>query len=149
MRKYFRFHFDAWALLLFAMVMIPNVIWFAVPAPNDVLRNDSVTTVADNIASVCQVLFIAAMCLLQNEKAHKIRWSPLIVATLACLIVYYIGWVLYYHGHADPLVILLLTIPPCFAFLLYIIDRKNWIALVPAAIFAICHLIFGVVNYIC
>ena len=35
--------FEIWGLLLFLIVMIPNFIWFAIPAPNDILRAESVT----------------------------------------------------------------------------------------------------------
>ena len=51
----YRFGFDPWGLLLFLLVMLPNFIWFAVPAPNDILRADSVTPVVDAIGSVFQV----------------------------------------------------------------------------------------------
>lgn len=30
--------------------MIPNFIWFAVPAPNDILRVNSITVIFDTIA---------------------------------------------------------------------------------------------------
>ena len=51
--------------------MIPNFIWFAVPAPNDVLRAASVTGTADTIASVCQVLMVIALCILVNRKSGE------------------------------------------------------------------------------
>lgn len=44
--------------------------------------------------------------------------------------------------------ILLLTVPPCFAFILFALGRKNIIAVVPAVCFMICHLIYGTVNFI-
>lgn len=37
MKKY-NFSFDVWGLAVFLIIMMPNCIWFAVPAPNDVLR---------------------------------------------------------------------------------------------------------------
>jgi hypothetical protein len=46
--KPYRFGFDIWGLLLFLLVMLPNFIWFAVPAPNDVLRAESVTPITDH-----------------------------------------------------------------------------------------------------
>ena len=98
--------------------MIPNFIWFAVPAPNDILRTESVTVVIDTIGSVCQVLMI-----------------------FAC-------WMFYYCGITNAVIILGLTIPPCMAFLFFAIDRKNYISIVPISIFTICHFIYGVVNYI-
>lgn len=38
MLKKYEFGFDVGCLLLFLIIMIPNFIWFAAPAPNDVLR---------------------------------------------------------------------------------------------------------------
>ena len=42
---------DVSGLLLFLIIMIPNFIWFAVPAPNDILRTDSITGTFDTVAS--------------------------------------------------------------------------------------------------
>ena len=106
--KQYRFGFDPWGLLLFLLVMLPNFIWFAVPAPNDTLRTDSATPVADAIGSVFQVLTVAYLCF----------------------------------------VILLLTVPPCLAFILFAADRKNLPAILFATAFAVCHLVFAVVNYL-
>ena len=43
MLKKYRFGFDVQGLLLFIVIMIPNFIWFDLPAPNDILRADSAT----------------------------------------------------------------------------------------------------------
>jgi len=147
MFKQYRFGFDPWGLVLFLFVMLPTFIWFAVPAPNDVLRTESVTPVVDTIATVCQVLFVACMCFLINKVRVKRRFSPLIIASIACVAVYYIGWVFYYCGNAHPWVILLLTLPPCMAFVLFTVERKNLPATVFAVVFAICHTIFAVENF--
>lgn len=48
----------------------------------------------------------------------------------------------------NAVVILGMTIFPCLGFLCFAIDRKNNIAIIPISIFAICHLIYGIVNYI-
>ena len=63
MLKKYRLGFDISGFVLFLIVMIPNLIWFAVPAPNDVLRTNSTTEAIDTVASVCQVLMIAALCM--------------------------------------------------------------------------------------
>ena len=144
----YRFGFDVWGLILFLLVMLPNFIWFAVPAPNDVLRAESVTPVVDMIASVCQVLTIACLCFVINKERGKLRVSPLVIATIICVVVYYVGWVLYYSGAVNDWAILLLTIPPCLAFILFAADRKNLLAVLFATGFAVCHLIFAIVNFI-
>ena len=144
----FRFGFDFWGLILFLIVMLPNFIWFAVPAPNDVLRAESVTPVVDMIASVCQVLTVASLCFVIHKERSKLRFSPLVIAAVVCILIYYIGWVLYYSGTVTAMVILMLTIPPCLAFILFAIDRKNLPAVLFALGFAICHLVFAIVNFI-
>ena len=147
LRKY-RLGFDIWGLLLFLLVMIPNCIWFAVPAPNDVLRTESATPVVDIVASVCQVLLVACLCFLLHKEQGRLRFSPLVVAAIACVVAYYLGWIAYYSGITRAWVILLMTIPPCAAFLLFAVDRKNLPAALFASVFAVCHLIYGIVNFI-
>ena len=148
MLKKYRFGFDIFGLLLFLLVMIPNFIWFAVPAPNDVLRAESITPIIDGLGSVSQVVFIAAICILIRKDVDKIRFSKLIILSLVMVFTYFIGWILYYNGIVNPIVIALLTIPPCMAFIIYTVDRKNVVATIPAIIFTVCHVIYGVINYI-
>ena len=58
MIKKYKIGFDIWGLIIFIIIMIPNFIWFAVPAPNDILRGESITETVDVIASICQVLMV-------------------------------------------------------------------------------------------
>lgn len=148
MLKKYRFSFDIWGLLLFLIIMIPNFIWFAVPAPNDVLRADSITGTLDTVASICQVLMIIILCVFRNRECKKISISPLIITVIICCLLYFISWVVYYIGVVNAVVILGLTIPPCLTFLVFAIDRKNKIAIIPISIFTVCHIIYGIVNFI-
>ena len=148
MLKKYRFGFDIMGLVLFLIVMIPNFIWFAVPAQNDILRNESVTALVDTIGSICQVLFVSFLCVIINKEKNKLHFSPLIILTVICIILYFTGWILYYNGITNSLVIIILTLSPCLAFIFFALDRKNIIAVVPAVCFTICHLIYGVVNFV-
>ncbi|MCH5206829.1 MAG: hypothetical protein J1F09_07720 [Oscillospiraceae bacterium] len=148
MLKKYRFGFDISGLIIFLIVMLPNFIWFAVPAPNDILRNESVTTIVDIIGSICQVLFVGLICVIINKERNKLRFSPLIILAVICIILYFAGWILYYNGITNPLVIIAMTLPPCLAFIFFALDRKNIIAVVPTVCFTICHLIYGLVNFI-
>lgn len=148
MSKKYKLSFDISGLLLFLIVMIPNFIWFAVPAPNDILRTESITESVDAIASVCQILMIAAICIFRNKRSKKLCITPLIIMAAVCYLLYAASWIGYYNGMVNVIVILGLTIPPCFTFLFFAIDRKNGIALIPISIFTVCHLIYGIVNFI-
>ena len=94
------------------------------------------------------MVFIAASCILINKDRQKLKLTPLIVLSAVCVILYYAGWVLYYNGMTDPYVIIILTVPPCLSFIFFTLDRKNYPALVTAVCFMICHLIYGIVNFI-
>lgn len=128
--------------------MIPTFFWSLVPAPNDILRNESKTHFIDMIGSVCQVLFAAMICVLINKERKKLILSPLIIAAVISIITYFVGWVLYYCGNISPFVILMLTLPPCLAFLFFALDRRNMVAVIPIVCFTVCHLVYGVVNFI-
>ena len=146
--RQYKLGFDAWGLLLFLAIMAPNIVWFSVPAPNDILRADSATEVIDTVASVCQVLMVVALCVLANREKGRLHATPLIVFVVVCCLLYYASWVGYYAGCANARVILGLTIPPCLAFVFFAIGRKNMVAVILALVFLACHLTYGVVNFI-
>ena len=75
MLKKYRIRFDIFGLLLFLLIMIPNFIWFAVPAPNDVLRAESFTPIIDGIGSVSQVVFIATLCILKKKTLIRLGFQ--------------------------------------------------------------------------
>lgn len=146
--KHYRFGFDLWALFLFLAVMIPTIIWAFVPAPNDILRTESSTPTIDTIASILQFIAITCLCVVINKDAGKIWLSPLVILSASSVLIYYASWVIYYCGISAPWIILLMTIPPCLALILYSVDRKNLPATILAIGFAISHLVFAIVNFI-
>ena len=78
-------------------------------------------------------------------KANEKTWFKLIIITI---IIYFVGWILYYIGIVNALVILDLCIAPCVAFILLSIARKNIVALISSIIFMICHVLYGIINFI-
>ena len=86
--KKYKMGFDVWGLVVFLIIMIPNFIWFAVPAPNDILRTESVTKVIDAIGSVAQVVMIFALCVCINPKRKKLSFTETIIAMICCCVIY-------------------------------------------------------------
>ncbi len=82
--KNYRIAFEPWGLRLFLLTMVPNLIWSAVPAPNDVLRGASSTGALDAVASVCQVLFAAALCAVVNRERRPLGRTPLLCGAVCC-----------------------------------------------------------------
>lgn len=90
MIKNYRFGIEIWGLLLFLLIMVPNFIWFAVPAPNDILRSESVTPQIDMLGSFCQVIFVATLCMVKRKAVEKLKVSPLIIMVLVSVALYFI-----------------------------------------------------------
>lgn len=148
-RETYFFGFDFGGLGVFLLVMLPNLLWFGIPAPNDVLRRESITPVWDMAASVFQVLIVASLCFLKNRNAGKFNWKhPLALGSTVCCLCYYAAWVFYYGGVVSAPVILALCLFPCGTFFLFALERKNTVSLIPTVLFAVCHTVFGVVNFI-
>ncbi|MDE7171784.1 MAG: hypothetical protein K2O11_07910, partial [Oscillospiraceae bacterium] len=123
-------------------------IWFAFPAPNDVLRSESATPTVDFVAQVFQIAIAAALCAVVNVTRDKPMKRGYLAGIAACVGLYLAGWAAYYAGIVNAAVILDLCLAPCGAFLIFALGRKNAIALVSAAAFAVGHLLAAVLNFL-
>ena len=143
--------FDPWGLGLFLLIMLPNFVWFIFPAPNDILRTESITPLSDTITQVFQIIMVASLCGMVNTARNKsimteVRGIP--VLFFGFLFHYYVSWKAYYQGPLNAGVILKLCLEPCGIFLLLALVRKNALALLAAVGFTVCHLISTVINFI-
>lgn len=140
--------FDPWGLALFSAVMLPNFLWFVLPAPSDVLRSESVTPLVDAAAQVSQIVMVAALCAVVNRLREQPMGRRYLAGTATCVVLYFTGWAAYYAGIVSAAVLLILCLAPCGAFLFFSLGRKNAIALASAGVFTLCHLISTVFNFI-
>lgn len=134
--------FEPWAFALFALIMLPNIVWFAQPGGPLAVAPDLLPAV-DAAASVTRVLMVACLCFLQNKDAPPIRLRALTCACALCVLAYYAMWLLYFWN-AGPCFNSVsiewgLCIFPCAAFILFSLDRKNLPALALALVFTVCH----------
>ena len=138
-----QWQFNLYGLLLFATIMLPNIIWFLVPAKNDILRTTSATPIIDTAASIFQVIMVICLCFVKKNHYRKYDWLSII-----CIAAYFACWIFYYCAIVNTAVILGLCLFPCLAFIFYEIRIKNYFALMPTIIFTILHLIFGIKNFL-
>lgn len=143
--KRWKFGLNLPGLLLFAAIMLPNLLWFAMPAPDDVLCAPSVTPEIDAIGSACQVLAVAALAMLKRVDSKPRGCGP---APWCCVAAYWLGWLLYYRGCTRPALLLALCLLPCAALLACEIRHRNRIALIPTVAFTACHLAQTLINHI-
>lgn len=146
--KKYKIGFDIWGLFLFLIIMCPNFIWFLVPAPNDILRADSITINIDRIAQIFQIIMFFSLCFFINIESQKTINKKIKLLMILFCVFYFSGWILYYIGIANKIIILDLCIAPCIVFILFAGIRKNIAALISTGIFMICHLIYTIVNFI-
>lgn len=146
--KNYKFGFDPWGLGLFLVIMLPNCIWFAVPAPNDILRAESVTPLLDTVGQVFQVVLAAALCGVVNTARSGPVSRGYTAGVILCVLLYFAGWAAYYAGAAGSAVILTLCLAPCGAFLLFSAARRTAPVLIAGAGFTVCHAICAAVNFI-
>ncbi|MEE1218966.1 MAG: hypothetical protein U0L20_03485 [Ruminococcus sp.] len=147
--KNYTFRFYFLGLIVFMLVMLPNIIWFAVPADNDILREASKTELLDTVASVFQMLTAVGLCTFVNITASKLSVkNPTIILSIISLVSYYALWILYYSCIRNPFVFIGLCLFPCLTFIFFELDRKNYIALILTVVFTVLHLLFGVINFV-
>ena len=137
-----KIRFNIYGLLLFLIIMIPNIIWLIVPAKNDILRVESITPLVDNIASIFQAMMILCLCFINKKQENKYG-----VSSILCVALYFISWALYYCSIVNVAIILAMCILPCLAFVFYEIKIRNWLALIPTLIFSVLHLVYGIINF--
>ena len=143
----YKFGFNVSALILIAIILLPNIIWGFVPAKNDILRAESKTEILDIFATVFQVMLIAALCILQNKNAEKLRLSAFTSICAAFCVLYCICWILYYCAVVHITVIIGLCVFPCMSFAFFALDRKNYAALIPIVIFTVLHFTSTAINF--
>lgn len=149
MNREYRIGFDVWGFVLFLLVMLPNFIWFLVPASYDVFRLESQTPEVDVVASFFQVVMVAMICMFIKLDAAPFKLkSPFVLTAGGCCLIYYITWILYYLDFINGPLIIAMCLLPCMAFFFYELDRKNYLSMIPTIGFTICHLIYGLVNHV-
>ncbi len=93
----YRFGFDIFALILFLLIMAPNIIWSFIEAPNDVLRVESVTKVAIRIASISYVFMAFTIGIQGILQGLRNAVSPLILSLLRlCVFIFPIAYAFTY-----------------------------------------------------
>lgn len=133
------FSFDWRGLVLFLLIMIPNLIWFACPAPDDVLRHTTDHKILDSIMSVTQIAMVVSLCI-SGKQTKQNSWQR--YATILLFVLLYYGfWLLYYQATTNAMILWGLTIFPCLAFLLLARAEESKLALFLTILFTICHMV--------
>ena len=90
-------------LLLYALQLLPNIIWPAMPPASDVLKyNSSPHAVLNLIEQVFGIATVALLIIVITRAGTEGRISSVLLACAAVSLVgYCAAWVLYYRGNVS------------------------------------------------
>ena len=142
----YKFGIDFWGLILFALIMLPTIVYLCIPG----LGKISSSYVGLDVSSkVFQVIAVALLILVvRKERAKFSLTRPLVFFAGIFLMLYYIAWIFFFCGYGNSADLLFLAVCPCVSLLLYEIEGKNWFALCPTAIFAILHVVSTLLLFV-
>ena len=146
--KNYRIYPELWGIALFLSIMLPNFMWMLLPAPVDILRRGTQTPLLDQLISVIQVLMVAATCFLINRTYHPPVEQKNLIGICLSVFLYLFGWIFYYLGITGWMVILILSLTPSAAFVLFNKGRKNGFGYGLSWMFLILHTLRGFLNYV-
>ena len=143
--------FSLTGLLLYALQLMPNIIWLAMPPANDVLKHNSSPHAALNLIEQVFGLATVALLIIVISKAgtEGRNSSWLLLCAILFLAGYYVAWVLYYKGNVSSwlLVVGIAAMPPLYYF--FVASwMKDYLALIPCVIFGIAHVTITWSNYV-
>lgn len=132
----YKFGVDFWAIVLFALVMLPNIVYWCIPEFNSLDGNGAL----DAAATVFQVFGVAFLFfVVQKNRRQKFFFDTLFMTASLTLLLYYAAWVLYFCGIVNRMILIFLAVTPCVALILFALERRNWFAVVPLAVFSVLH----------
>lgn len=150
--KNYKFSLNFGAILLFALLMLPNILWLFLSPENDALKQKSITPVIDIFAIVFQVVTLGMLCFSKNTVYGKVKISKLFFVSFFFLILYLSFWGINTLPtritSIRKFIYLCLAIYPCLAIFFYTLDRKNYISLLPLIIFTSLHLTSTIINFL-
>lgn len=145
--KNYRLGFEFCGFILSLAILLPSVIWYFVPAPNDILRSADAIFSLGMVAAVLRGLTMLTSSFLVNLDSRELRFNPAAFLIFAFGAIYYIGWFFYYAGFANAFVLTLLAVSPVVMLASLAVDRKNVFALVLSASFAAVHIACIVLGF--
>ncbi len=147
--KNYVFGFSLMGLMLYALQLLPNIIWILTPPANNVLtKNSSVYPILNIIEQVFGIMTVVLLILLINKGDGR-NSNLYIGLAILFLVGYYIAWIFYYKGVVSPWLLItgIAAMPPLY-FLFAGLWMKNYVALIPCVIFGVAHITNTCSNYL-
>ncbi len=136
----FRFGFDFWAVVLYALLILPYIVYWCLPEVSGV--DNGAMTVASHLFG-----FFAAAILtvtVRREREKKPLFDTAFTSLSLLLLLYYAAWIVLFCGKQNFAVLFFVIISPCLALILMSTDRKNPFAILPLAVFTVLQTVSAI-----
>ncbi|OBR62188.1 hypothetical protein A7K91_00725 [Paenibacillus oryzae] len=125
-------------LLLFMLVMLPNLLYIWIPAPVAKKIEGPGFLALTIVEHGSQALFVVLLLFLTSTKVSPLQ-SPYLYGMGLLLLAYYVLWGLFFAGMAGKMAWMALAILPVIYFMLAALWLHNFPALLPTVIFGAAH----------
>ena len=143
--KNYKWGIDYLAALLFALLILPNIVYWCIPEFAG-LDGNRVTAV---ISYILEFLGGGCMIAILHKEQKTFSYFTLTgTLTWLFLLLSYVAWIFYFCGFANIAVALFLAVCPGVALLAFQFARQNYIAAAPTALYVLLHFIGVLVVWI-
>lgn len=134
---HYKFAFSKFGLLFFALLMVPNIIFFQFFPETDIVSKAPVWL--DLVENITRVLLVAASVLIvpASEKERKKNW---LYFSLLFLTLYYLCWAIRFTGVTHFAILLLLSVLPVLFLVCEQVWLDNFIAVGCTLLFGVSHI---------
>lgn len=133
-------------LVVFILVMVPNLFYFWLPKSSGAGRAASHHWLLDVIEHASQAVFVLLLVFFRRSQVSHVL-SPYTLGMAVFLFVYYLLWILYFRGFRNLTVLLGMAASPVVYFILAEIWLYKGPAIVPTAIFGVTHIVITYIDY--
>ncbi|NGM85289.1 hypothetical protein G5B47_23070 [Paenibacillus sp. 7124] len=133
-------------LVVFVLVMVPNLFYFWLPKSSGAGRAGSHHWMLDVIEHASQAIFVLLL-VFWGSRHDSPMLSPYTLGMAVFLFVYYLLWILYFRGFRNLTVLLGMAVAPVAYFILAEIWLHKGPAIVPTVIFGVTHIIITYIDY--
>ncbi|MFD1773873.1 hypothetical protein [Paenibacillus rhizophilus] len=133
-------------LVVFILVMIPNLFYFWLPNSSGSGRTPSKHLILDIMEHGSQAIFIFLLVFLISKQGAPML-SPYTIGMAILLLLYYLLWIFYFRGYKNFTVLLGMAVVPVAYFILAEIWLHKIPAVVPTVIFGVTHIVITYIDY--
>lgn len=127
--------------------MIPNIFYFLFPDAISSGKVENSHLTLDLIEHGSQIIYITLLIFMITNK-HISLQSVYVIAMAIFLLSYYILWIILFAGNKDLIILICMAIFPVVYFILAEIWLRNFLAIIPTAIFGIVHVIITYKDFL-